>query len=271
MGITLPRKDTLDLLSKVERMPSLPCVLADIQEVMSDPESGIMDLVDVIKRDQSTSAMVLKFANAALYNTSGKKYSNIKDAVIRLGMRQASNVANAMSLMQGLMFPAKQDEIKLFWLHCFGVAMMSKMIARKVDPTEKTMNHEDAFMVGLLHEIGRVAFASNVDYCYFSSGIALLSGNEAALYEKEHYGVTHHEAAGFIMRAWMFPDILIESVEQMLHGNSAIVSVCRTAEDIVSNMEKPLTSFDTIIDEVSQKACQYEPDEQMSRTVNVVE
>ncbi|MDQ6991145.1 MAG: HDOD domain-containing protein [Mariprofundaceae bacterium] len=260
MGIRLRRKDSLGLLSKTDRLPSLPCILLEVQAVMNNPESGIMDLVDVIKKDQSTSAMILKYANSAVYNVSGKKYSNINDAVVRLGMTQASNVANAMGLMQGLMFPADEEEIELFWMHCFGVALMSKMIALKVDPQEKTMKHEDVFMVGLLHEIGRVAIASNVDYCYFSSGIALLSGHEAALYEKEHYGVTHHEAAGFIMRAWMFPDVLIESVEQMQGGDNPIACVCRSAENIVNNIEKPFTSFNEIIDEVAQKAFQMEPE-----------
>jgi len=233
-GVLLTRKDSLDLLSRVDRLPSLPCVLVDIRRVMDDPDSGILDLAGVIERDQSTSVMVLKFANSAIYNPNGRKYSSLNDAVARIGMEQAASIANAMSIMQGGIVSKDCCRSQRFWVHCFGVALMSRRLATIVNADFEVVHPENAFMVGLLHEVGRVALASNVDYCYFTDEVSLLTGAEACEYDVKHYGVSHCEAAGFIMKAWMFPSSLVDAVVHLYDGRSPVVKICRYADVLVN-------------------------------------
>ena len=251
-GVLLKRKDSLDLLSKVDRLPSLPCVLIDVRNVMEDPESGIFDLSAAIEKDQSTSAMVLKFANSAVYNPNGRKYSTLNDAVARLGMAQTADIANAMSIMQGVAISKDANKTQAFWIHCFGVGLMARLLASIVDPSTKIIHPENAFMIGLLHEIGRVAIASNVDYCYFNDDVSILSGLEAREYDEKNYGISHSEAAGFIMNAWGFPDQLTENIVHFYDGDTPILKVCRYAESIVDTNCAQINTFEGMIESVSE-------------------
>jgi len=62
------RNSTLELLRFSDDLPSLPDRFVKIQNVAQDPDSGAEDLAEVIRSDQATTAMILKFANSPAYN-----------------------------------------------------------------------------------------------------------------------------------------------------------------------------------------------------------
>ena len=127
-------------------LPSLPDRFVKIQKVAQDPDSGADDLAAVIKSDQATSAMILKFANSTAYNPANTSIGELSKAIARLGSRETVHIATAMSLMYGMILPTGMANIRVFWAHAFAVAVACEHIAREIDPAEQQCNHERAFM-----------------------------------------------------------------------------------------------------------------------------
>lgn len=75
------RESTLELLAFSEDLPSLPDYFVRIQKVASDPDSGSADLARVIRSDQATTAMILKFANSPAYNPSQIPVGELSKAI----------------------------------------------------------------------------------------------------------------------------------------------------------------------------------------------
>lgn len=242
------RESTLELLAFSDDLPSLPDRFVKIQKVAQDPDSNADDLARVIKSDQATSAMVLKFANSPAYNPTQTPIGELSKAIARLGSRETVHIATAMSLMYGMVLPTGMANIRSFWAHAYAVALVCQEIAHAVDPAEKHCSHERAFMAGLLHDIGRAAFGMRVDFSYFERDMGHLRGESLIQAEEQFYGVHHGEAGRTLLQLWLFPDDLCNAVAQ--HHNpeapELLGRICYTANQYVNQHLPERVAFESI-------------------------
>jgi len=206
------RESTLELLKFSDDLPSLPDRFVKIQKVAQDPDSGTQDLARVIRSDQATTAMILKCANSPAYNPTRTPIGELSIAIARIGSRETVHIATAMSLMYGMILPTGMVNIRSFWVHAFGVAIVCEELARAVDPAEQQCSHERSFMAGLLHDIGRAALGMRVDFSYFERESGHLHQDALIQFEENFYGVNHAEAGMELLRLWLFPDDIFTAV-----------------------------------------------------------
>ncbi|WP_018294178.1 HDOD domain-containing protein [Mariprofundus ferrooxydans] len=211
MNSGFDRESTLELLKFSDDLPSLPDRFVRIQQVIQDPESGADDLARIIRSDQATTAMILKFANSPAYNPTHTPIGELSKAIARIGSRETAHIATTMSLMYGMILPTGMANIRSFWAHAFGVATVCEHLARLVHPAEQQC-HERAFMTGLLHDIGRAAFGMRVDFSYFERESGHMHGEPLIRFEEAYYGVNHAEAGMQLLRLWLFPDDIFTAV-----------------------------------------------------------
>lgn len=242
------RKSTLELLQFSEDLPSLPDRFVKIQNVANDPESNAVDLANVIRSDQATTVMILKFANSPAYNPSGTAISELSKAIARLGTKESVHIATAMSLMYGMILPTGMANIRIFWSHAFAVGLTAEYISNAVDPNQKFSSHESAFMAGLLHDIGRAALGMRVDFSYFEHETGHLHDNELVEAEEKHYGVNHAEAGMHLLRLWGFPEELCEAIAEHHFADSSLylARLCHTANNFVNVHLPERTPFDKV-------------------------
>lgn len=256
------RESTLDLLALSQDMPSLPDRFVKIQSVIRDPKSGAEDLANVIRTDQATTAVILKFANSAAFNPAHIPIGELSKAIARLGSRETAHIASAMSLMYGIVLPTGMTNIRMFWAHAYGVAIVAEHIARKVDPAEQICSHELAFMSGLLHDIGRAALGMRVDFSYFERKTGHLYGDKLLQAEEKYYGVNHAEAGMHLLKLWDFPDDICQAIAE--HHNpdsrSFLARLCSAANSYIRDNISEGTSFDSVYEAVSSKLQENPPD-----------
>ncbi|OIO74670.1 MAG: phosphohydrolase [Zetaproteobacteria bacterium CG1_02_53_45] len=256
------RNSTMELLAFSEDLPSLPDRFVKIQKIAQDPASSADDLAAVIRSDQATTAMILKFANSPAYNPTHTPIGELSKAIARLGSRETVHIATAMSLMYGMILPTGMANIRAFWGHAFAVALVCEHMAHVVDPAGKNCNHERAFMTGLLHDIGRAALGMRVDFSYFEREVGHL--HDAALIEAEvaYYGMHHGEAGQQLLQLWQFPDALSQAVAEHHNPEATqfLARVCYAANAYVNRHLPERLSFDSIHELITEAIAVSPPD-----------
>ncbi len=256
------RETTLDLIEFSQDLPSLPERFVRIQEIIRNPRSNADDLAEVIRTDQATSAMILKFANSPAYNPTATPVASLPQAIARLGSRETANVASAMSLMYGMILPTGMNNIRMFWGHAFAVAIVSEHISRMLNPADPGPGHQTAYMTGLLHDIGRAILGMRVDLAYFERETGHLHGEDLIAAERTCYGIDHAEAGMHLLRQWRFPETLYLAVGEHHAENPSHLPgrICRTANRYVREHMPAHTAFDNIPEFLKQKLAEVPPE-----------
>ena len=144
-----------DLNSKNIKLPSFPDVVINIRTALEDPTCSSERLADVVRTDAVLVARLLMAANSAFHNRAGIEIVDLNLAISRLGFEVVRNTAITLAVEQ--IFNASQHEelresIKNIWSNSLSLASMCFVIARQSD----NLNPDNAFLCGLLHEVGKL-------------------------------------------------------------------------------------------------------------------
>ncbi|OHB67423.1 MAG: hypothetical protein A2V70_17375 [Planctomycetes bacterium RBG_13_63_9] len=192
-----------DTVRRIEEISTLPHVAMRVMEVASDPDSGAIDLKEALECDAALSARVLRCVNSSAYATRAQ-IGNLPQAIAYLGMRQVRNLALTASV--GELF--KKDEgigpyrRQQLWRHLVAVGICARLIAMR----RSISSFEDAFLAGLLHDIGIVLEDQHV-HARFCTVIGSLDGTTTlAEVERNHLGFDHTQLGEKVAETWGFPD-----------------------------------------------------------------
>lgn len=133
-------------------LPSLPQVVLRALEACRG-ESDYREIGRIISADTALCARVLALANSALYGRPGE-INSIEQALLRLGTDQIQALIITASLRQ-LLFDLGTDrwqQIRDFWRHSLTTALTARALSRLTGYS----NNEEAFMVGILHNVGEL-------------------------------------------------------------------------------------------------------------------
>lgn len=140
--------DTLEL-------PSLPEVALKIRKALADENVSLMEVSRLIGSDPALAARILKTANSALFYRGSKPITSVHAAVARLGQRMVRNVALSFAAQQVFIGYGSQQlrtYLTNIWQHSVHCAALAHMLAR----VRTRLNPDDAFLAGLLHEVGKL-------------------------------------------------------------------------------------------------------------------
>jgi putative nucleotidyltransferase with HDIG domain len=183
-------------------VPMLPAYAHRVIEMASDPELSIHRLASLVAKDQVLAARVLGLANSA-YSSPNQPIANLTDAIIRLGTTAVRNIVITVSFTSRLHDPAVYDRRgKPIVDHALGTAYVARLVAEpaRVDP-------EEAFLSGLLHDIGKLVILKRAHEYRRQTGRAIPDD------ELDTVLANHHAAAGaLVLRRWQLPESLDDPV-----------------------------------------------------------
>ena len=131
-------------------LPVLPEVAAQLLKLTSDVDCNIGDVVPLLKRDQSLTSHLLRIANSLRYNT-GVTVSSVQQAAARLGLLAVREIVVLISCKCRVFdVPEFESHVRQSFRHSLATAAFAQEIARV-----RRMNVEEAFLTGLLHDVGR--------------------------------------------------------------------------------------------------------------------
>lgn len=131
-------------------LPVLPEVAAQLLKLTGDVDCEVSDIVALIKRDQSLTSHLLRIANSVRYST-GVTVSSIQQAVARLGLLCVREIVVLISCQCKIFdVPDFEAYVRQSFRRSLATAAFAQEIARV-----RRMNVEEAFLSGLLHDVGR--------------------------------------------------------------------------------------------------------------------
>ena len=144
------------------KLPVFSDIAIKIRKMVSSENYNAQDVEMVIRSDQSLASEVLRVANSPFY-AGLAKVTTVRDATVRLGAKQLSDLV--MLASERNRYSAKDKGFDALmgklWRHSVGVALAAQWLTKKLGYTDKI---NEAFLGGLIHDIGKLAALKVVDY-----------------------------------------------------------------------------------------------------------
>jgi len=193
-------------------LPVMPEVAAKILSIAeTDMDFSFSELQNIIKMDPGLTSRVLKVANSALYARS-KEITNLQTAIGLMGFKNLRSMVVLVTASSLYKHKGSEWILKVLWKESLESAFMCKSLALGTGNRELA---EDAFLSGLLQDIGKLAFSLKMpsEYATVHRMISEDSSvpDEALLeVEDKTFGITHKELGYKILSQWDFPDQYVE-------------------------------------------------------------
>lgn len=142
------------------KLASLGRINQALRELVNSEGSVSSQIAEIIRRDPSLTARLLRMVNSVYYGLSNS-VSNIEEAIFFLGLRQIRELAMATPVIEEM--GAFQNSAgrrplpwKDLWAHSIGTAILTREIMRALPVT---IDDDTDYLVGLLHNVGKVVMA----------------------------------------------------------------------------------------------------------------
>jgi putative nucleotidyltransferase with HDIG domain len=223
------------VLQQLEQLPTLPAVAVRVLEMTGDGRTNAKDLVRLIESDPSLTARLLRIVHRADGGLRGD-LNSIERAVVFLGFEAVRNAVLAVGVFETFGPAASHDkgqqgrrfDREAFWKHCVAVACMAELLAEAGGKALAPTTASDAFVAGLLHDIGKVAIDAALpkSFARVVDAVEVLRGDIADV-ERTVIGLDHHTVGKRLSERWMLPQMFRDAI--WLHGQrpAALPEACR--------------------------------------------
>lgn len=197
------------ILSRVQKLPSLPNVVVEILRNFENENIDVTTLANNIANDQALVARVMRVANSPFFGLSGQ-IGTIFEAISVLGFNNLRGLVTAAAFINTFPRLDKSFDWTSFWRHSIATAVCAKILAKRVG-----LHPETAFTAGLLHDIGKLVMG-----VYFPESFSRMldiertSTAETLLAEREELGLDHAELGREVAERWHFPLAIREAIGQ---------------------------------------------------------
>jgi putative nucleotidyltransferase with HDIG domain len=221
-------------LRRVEEISTLPHVALRVVQVANDDSAGAADLKAVLESDPPLSARLLRCVNSAAYSLR-TKVTNLQLAIAYLGCKQVRNLAITASVSD--LFkdnrPIGTYRRSDLWKHLIAVGVCARLVAMRL----RLSNFEDAFLAGLLHDLGIVLEDQHAHEQFERAMLALDPERSLIEVEREHLGFDHAIIGDRLAAKWNLPESVRAAI-RCHHASAAYrgteIEVLRCVE--VANM-----------------------------------
>jgi predicted Zn finger-like uncharacterized protein len=231
------------VLRKLKDLPPMPQIVFKARQIISDPDSEMAELSDLLESDQAIATKVLKLANSAYYGLSGK-VSSIRHASSLLGytaLGQLISMVGGASVLGKTLGGYDLDSAGA-WRHSLLAASASRILALKKNPDLEG----DAFSAGLIHDVGKLVLDTYVldrkgDFEKLTAG----GRNSMLAAEQRLLGLDHADIGFEVCQHWNIPATISHAIRY--HHNpsksdadvlSYIVFMANSIANIVKQMEE---------------------------------
>ena len=125
-----------------------------VMKAVDNPDVALDDVARIVTAEPLLSAKVVRMANSVALNPSGRAITDVKQAVMRVGLAPIRSLAMALTLDQARhsqrMAPCRQLVNRL-WERCVHVAALAYVVGRRLS----SLPADEAMLAGIVHDLGR--------------------------------------------------------------------------------------------------------------------
>jgi len=201
------------------RLPSLSTVNVALREILSADQRYTSQIAEIIRRDPSLTARLLRLVNSVYYGFS-TPINSIEEAVFYIGIRQIRRLAMMTPIIDDFQMLAGRSGFawREFWKHCIGTAILTQ----EVTGMFQSATDDSDYVAGLVHDVGRIAMAAAFpDHFAAIHHIHNTTGRDLCEIESAILGVDHTELGALYLRNHRLPEVLVETARYHHHPEKA--------------------------------------------------
>lgn len=197
------------LVKNVSQLYSLPHFYSRLNEAILDPFSELQDLANILSDDAVVCARILRLANSAMYSFPSK-IDTITRAITIIGTKQLGDLVLATGVIELFRnVPKEAVDMDSFWRH----SIATGICARVISTYQREDNVERYYLMGLLHDIGRLIMFIQIPE-QINEHIQFCKKNNTLLHlqEKQGFGFDHSDVGQLLLKSWNIPQSIEETV-----------------------------------------------------------
>ena len=231
-------------LGAVGALPPMPTTFAALQRALTDPSIDLSKVAAIVEKDPAVSAKVLQVCNSAFFRLP-RRVSSIKQAVNYLGLATVRGMVLSAELFQPGKALSPGLDLGQMQRHALSVAALARALAADAAWAD------DAFLAGLLHDVGLLLLARQFKDPMQQALEASAAGMPIAEAEQRYVGVSHGVAGGYLLGLWGLPYEVVEAVANhavptgVSHSSFDVLSAVAIAEALVLEVNpRDVPAFD---------------------------
>ncbi len=202
------------IVAWVKDLPPLPHVASQAIALVEDPNVTAARLTSLLQQDPALAARVLKIANSAMFSAQ-RSITTLGQAIMIIGFKTLKGVIVAATLRQlNRNFGAVERTV---WENSTATATASLHIAQHL----RASYAEEAFLNGLLHDLGKLVLLRQVRDKYKNVLAAVLQGVPFYEAEEKELGFTHSLIGALVAQKWNFSQ---DTCQVILHHHDPLPS-----------------------------------------------
>jgi HD-like signal output (HDOD) protein len=198
--------DKISVGTYAVNLPSAPAIVTHLSSLIQRPEVSSHEIANIVETDQGFTARLLKLVNSPFYGFA-RQITSVDEAITMLGLDAVHQLLLTTSLLDTLSCESQVLDMNQFWLHSFAVGATASTLVERLDKE----GCNEAFMCGILHDIGRLIFI-RVDadrYTkFYDEGDSVTDLKK----EAEWFGMDHQQVAEKLAECWNFPPSLTTAI-----------------------------------------------------------
>lgn len=195
-------------------LPSFPEVAVRVRRILSDPKSSVDQVVRVVGSEPALAARLMRIANSASLNRSGKPITELRTAISRIGynMVRSASISFAMAQIRNSnKLAGLEHYLQDVWLRSTRVAAFAYVLAKAC--TRSRINPDEAMLTGMMHSIGKLYVLTR------AAAHPELFANTAVL--DDILEQWHPSIGKAILENWEFSEVMAQAVgEQDEHDRT---------------------------------------------------
>ncbi len=225
----------------IARLPAMPQILIKLIELLQADDAGMPELAALIAKDAGMASKILAVANSSAYQRH-QRTVGLEQALVSLGTDTIKTLVISESVFQTFNnFPhSGSTDLRAFWKGSLTTAVIARDIARAL----AYPHVEEAYLAGLLHNVGRLALLATApkEYAY---NFTARDDEELCAVEQRTLEITHAEAGAWLIERWNLDSFLADSVlyhhepVPRLEAAHPLIRIVRLAHQLCYHADAP--------------------------------
>ena len=186
----------------------MPQILIKLIEHLQADDLGMAELASLISNDAGMTSKILAVANSSAYHRASRAVG-LEQSLIALGTDMIKTLVISESVFQTFNnFPhSGSTDLRGFWKNSLSAAVIARDLAERM----AYPHVEEAYLAGLLHNVGRLALLATAPKEY-AFNFTARDDEDLCAVEQRTLQITHSEAGAWLIERWHLDSFLADSV-----------------------------------------------------------